>query len=166
MEWCFIKYLNLLLLFISIDIFACRDPSSQRSKSDILDEAMDKSQVVVIATVKNICLEKECGKGKLTINVNKFFKGDTERTIDVLPGWSSCGRKERFHPAKSIMVNGKSRTTLNYLVGEKYLLVINKFPYRDGYGLKVGEIVGANTLPYIIKYTEHNTANKSLKQDK
>ncbi|MBU2870530.1 hypothetical protein [Colwellia sp. E2M01] len=178
---CYIKYFGLFLLFVSIEVFACRDPIHHgKHQSDIFRDAIEDDRIIVVGTVADYTCyipDKVTNRAFkdhdvcyqiLTIEVNKTFNGVPKKNYNLGLGRNSSCDSGDFHPTKSISTNGSSKKVTNYQVGKEYLFIIyererdnKKYNY-----VRAGEILGTKTLPYINKYTEYNTANKSLKQDK
>ena len=193
MEWRIIKYLIVLILFVSINTYACVGTFAHTSVDDTLSDAMHNQALVVIATVTKKCeesegsihsstknkngqwmfdgLEKEtlCAKNSFTIEVNKSFKGPIPEVTEVYisPYKSSCA-VGYFHPTKPIFENGKvKKQRYHYIVGQQYLFILDSNSNSLGYnsifaGIKLGEV----SAHYIKEYTEYNTANKQINQDK
>jgi len=188
----FIKYLSLLLFLISIDAFACRGPSLQRNKADILNLAKEQNPIVVVAKVKEIkeaCVYSDalirwnrvingqwateeveegnkCFKEALLLEVtDSFYEPSPPVFLASTGARSSCDVGE-LQPVKSITEKGEIKKVKDYVVGFKYLFVIsNKSPSKHFY-IRAAEKHGKNTEPYIKKYLSNNTANKPINQDK
>ncbi len=179
------------MLFVSIDILACRGPSLQRTKADILNLAMEENPIAVIARVKeikDICVYSdalirrsrvingqrtteeieegtECFKGALLLEViDSFNKPAPQFFVASTESRTSCDVGE-LQPIKSITENGKIKKVKDYLVGLKYLFVIsNKSPSKHFY-IRAAEKYSKSTEVYIKKYLGDNTANKSSNAD-
>jgi len=189
MEWRIIKYLIILILFLSLKTYACLGPFAHTTINDTLDKAMHNKALIVIATVKKKfetsetsihtsikdkngqwlfnSLEKETLRpnNAFIIEINKSFKGPIPEVtkVYVSPYKSSCD-VGYFHPTKPINENGTiKKQKYHYRVGQQYLLILTNGSNSLGYNLILAGIkLGEVSSHYIKEYTEYNTTNKKI----
>lgn len=106
-----------------------------------------------------------CIEHVLTLDIENVFKGKNHKSINVISDYQmareSCDSRV-FHPTKSVLINLKTTKVPNYIFGQKYLFIINR--NKKKYYVRAGEKLG-ESLHYINKYMQYNTAHKPIKQN-